>query len=150
MHLIVSSKKGISAHQLSRILEVQYKTAWFLAHRIREAMRSNDPDQFGLHGGMVEVNETYIGREPGSIVTRGGHHKLKVLALVGRETGRSRAVMVDSTKPTELAPIIFHKLAPEARLITDEASHFRRSPPSSPATPRSAIVAASTSPPTTP
>ncbi len=125
MHLIVSSKKGISSHQLSRILEVQYKTAWFLAHRIREAMRSNDPDQFGLGGGTVEVDETYIGREPGSIVTRGGHHKLKVLALVDRDTGRSRAVMVDSTKPTELAPILFHNLAREAQLMTDEATHYQ-------------------------
>jgi hypothetical protein len=51
----VSSKKGISAHQLSRVLEVQYKSAWFLAHRIREAMRSV--------GGAVEVDENYIGKK---------------------------------------------------------------------------------------
>jgi transposase-like protein len=57
VHLIISSKKGISSHQLSRVLEVQYKSAWFLAHRIREAMRSGDLSPFGsdvifprLHG----------------------------------------------------------------------------------------------------
>lgn len=52
MHLIVSSKKGISAHQLSRILEVTYKAAWFLGHRIREAMRSGDLAPFGGEGGI--------------------------------------------------------------------------------------------------
>jgi transposase-like protein len=62
VHLIVSSKKGISAHQLSRVLECQYKSAWFLAHRIREAMRSGDlATPFGSGGTAVEVDETYIG-----------------------------------------------------------------------------------------
>ena len=50
---------------LHRTLEITYKSAWFLAHRIREAMRSNDPGFFGEGGGVVEVDETYIGREPG-------------------------------------------------------------------------------------
>ena len=62
VHSIVSSKKGIGSHQLSRVLEVQYKSAWFLAHRIREAMRSGDLAQpFGFNGGAVKVDETYIG-----------------------------------------------------------------------------------------
>lgn len=66
VHLIASSKKGISAHQLGRILEVQYKTAWFLAHRIREAMRSGDlAAPFGSGGGAVEVDETYFGTKEG-------------------------------------------------------------------------------------
>ncbi len=63
-HLIVSSKKGISAHQLHRMLGVTYKTAWFMAHRIREAMISTDDTPMGGGGGMVEVDETYIGRVP--------------------------------------------------------------------------------------
>ena len=124
MYLIAGSKKGISSNQLHRTLGVTFKTAWFMSHRIREAMKSNDPGMFGEGGGMVEVDETYIGREPGTEVRRGGHHKLKVLALVDRETGRSRAVMVDSTKPSELAPIIFHNIAREAQLMTDEARHY--------------------------
>lgn len=53
VHLIVSSKKGVSAHQLCRVLEVQYKSAWFLAHRIREAMRSGDlAVPYGIGGGV--------------------------------------------------------------------------------------------------
>lgn len=58
VHLMVSSKKGISAHQLARVLEVQYKSAWFLAHRIREAMRSGDlATPYGSGGTAVEVDE---------------------------------------------------------------------------------------------
>lgn len=63
IHLMCSSKKGVSAHQLHRILEVQYKTAWFLAHRIREAMRLplEDQDIMGGPSTPVEMDETYVG-----------------------------------------------------------------------------------------
>lgn len=64
VHLLCSGKKGVSAHQLHRILEVQYNTAWFLAHRIREAMRSGELAPMGGAGGIVEADETFIGREP--------------------------------------------------------------------------------------
>lgn len=60
-HLMVSSKKGISAHQTHRMLGVTYKTAWFMCHRIREAMREVDPPAFGPGGGTVEADETFIG-----------------------------------------------------------------------------------------
>jgi transposase-like protein len=65
VYLLCCSKKGISARQLHRILEVQYKTAWFLAHRIREAMRSNEFAPMGGLGGSVEADETFIGRLAG-------------------------------------------------------------------------------------
>ena len=65
VYLMTSSKKGISSHQLHRALEITYKSAWFLGHRIREAMRSGDLAPFGQGGGFVEVNETYIGRDKG-------------------------------------------------------------------------------------
>ena len=63
VYLMTSSKKGVSAHQLHRTLEVTYKTAWFLAHRIREAMRSGDLTPFGSGGGIVEIDETVIGHD---------------------------------------------------------------------------------------
>jgi transposase-like protein len=87
-HLMVSSKKGISAHQLFRMLGFgSYRTAWFMAHRIREAMRSDDFTPFGSGGGTVEADETFIGREPGTQMKGGGiTHKMKVLALVDRDT----------------------------------------------------------------
>ena len=63
IHLLCSSKKGISSHQLHRILEVQYNTAWFMSHRIREAMRSGPLEApMGGNGGIVEVDETIYGR----------------------------------------------------------------------------------------
>ncbi len=89
MHLMVSSKKGVSAHQLHRTLEITYKSAWFLARRIREAMREGALAPFGAGGGDVEVDETYIDREPGVPAGRGGaDHKMKVLSVVDRNGPR--------------------------------------------------------------
>jgi len=122
--LMVSSKKGVSAHQLHRTLDVTYKTAWFLAHRIREAMRSGDLTPFGANGGAVEVDETFIGRVKGSEVRHGYQHKMKVLALVDRDTGRSRAMVVDTVTTAEIAPIVRDNVAREAQLMTDEARHY--------------------------
>jgi hypothetical protein len=68
VYLMTSSKKGVSAHQLHRMLEVTYKSPWFLSHRIREAMRSGDLSPLGNGGGIVEVDETFIGRIKGSIL----------------------------------------------------------------------------------
>lgn len=59
VHLICSSKKGISSKQLERMLGVTYKTAWFMSHRIREAMTTNPNGLMGAGGGTVEVDETY-------------------------------------------------------------------------------------------
>lgn len=63
-HLMAASKKGISAHQLHRMLGVTYKTAWFMAHRIREAMKEDvkSSGPLGGEGKTVEADETYIGK----------------------------------------------------------------------------------------
>ena len=108
-HLMASSKKGISAHQLHRSIGVTYKTAWFMFHRIREAMRNDHPAGFGSGGGIVEVDETFIGRDKskkpvGQKAGRGTAHKYKILALVDRDTGKSRMVVVDDLRPIPLAP----------------------------------------------
>ncbi len=79
-YLMTASKKGVSAHQLHRVLEITYKSAWFLAHRIREAMRSGDLAPFGSGGGIVKVDETFIGRVKGAPKRRAYHHKMKVSA----------------------------------------------------------------------
>lgn len=127
VHLMVSSKKGISAHQLSRVLEVQYKSAWFLAHRIREAMRSGDLAQpFGATGGAVEVDETYIGFKRDVPTRRGTAHKHGVVALVDRESGQSRWFKIDSATASQIHPIVLGNIAREARLMTDEAKMYRK------------------------
>lgn len=125
-YLMTSSKKGVSSHQLHRILEITYKSAWFLAHRIREAMRSGDLAPFGSSG-VVEADETFIGREPGTVVKGGGiQHKMKVLALVDRATGRSGAMVIDRVDTATIKPILLDNISQEARLITHESVIYRR------------------------
>ncbi|MBU2341715.1 MAG: IS1595 family transposase [Alphaproteobacteria bacterium] len=127
VHLMVSSKKGISAHQLHRVLEITYKSAWFLLHRIREAMRSGDLAQpFGSEGGAVEVDETYIGFKRGAPTRRGTAHKHGVVALVDRDTGQSRWFKIDSATANQIHPIVLNNIAREARLMTDEAKMYRK------------------------
>ena len=127
MHLMASSKKGVSAHQLHRTLEITYKSAWFLAHRIREAMRSGDLAPFGQGGGDVEVDETYIGVEPGAVVQPSGHtDKMKVLSLVDRSTGRARSFVMDDVNSKSVGEIVAANMANEARLLTDQATYYIR------------------------
>jgi transposase-like protein len=96
-HLMAASKKGVSAHQLHRMLGVTYKTAWFMEHRVREAMRDVSDDKLGGNGKIVEADETYVGGKP----RRGtdgkaskADRKTPVAVLVERG-GRARAVPVE-------------------------------------------------------
>ena len=125
---MMSSKKGISAKQLERTLEVTYKSAWFMAHRLREAMRQGALDvPFGSGGGAVESDETYTGREPNRKKAKGGAgHKMKVHTLVDRETGQARSVVLDKVSPHTIGPILRENLAKEARLMTDQAIYYRK------------------------
>jgi transposase-like protein len=123
-YLMAASKKGISAHQLHRTLEIAYKSAWFMAHRLREAMASGDLSPFGSTGGAVEVDETFIGRKKGKPVRHGYEHKHKVLSLVDRQTGRARSMVMDELTTKSVAPIVRANVAREARLMTDEAKHY--------------------------
>lgn len=127
--LIASSKKGISANQLHRTLGVTLKTAWFMGHRIREAMKSDGLEVFGRGGGTVEVDETFIGHDKtikpkGQKKGRGFAHKNKVLALVDRNSGQSRSMVVDNLQAATLLPILQANIASEARLMTDEARYY--------------------------
>jgi len=83
-HLMNSSKKGVSAHQLHRMLGITYKSAWFMAHRVREAMTRTPNAPVGNTGNPLEMDETYIGRDPSKKKGTGGHHKLKVVSVVGQ------------------------------------------------------------------
>lgn len=123
VHLIASSKKGISSHQLHRILEIQYKSAWFLAHRIREAMRDGKLAPLGGSGKVVESDETYIGRLAGQRAKGGVGTKNIVLTLVERG-GSARSFHIDSTSIADVAPILRANLRRESKLMTDEARHY--------------------------
>ena len=126
MYLIAGSKKGISSNQLARTLGLTVKTAWFLSHRIREAMREGGLAPFGADGGAVEVDETYIGRKKGMPVRGAYHHKMAVLGLVDRDSGKCRLFHVEKAAGSLIQPIVLANLAREARLMTDEATMYRK------------------------
>lgn len=126
VHLMMSSKKGISSHQLSRVLEVQWNSAWFLSHRIREAMRSGNLIPLGGEGGVVEVDETFIGQKKGEPKRRGGGaHKMAVLSLVHRESGQSRMFVIDKANSESIIPIVRANVDRETYILTDEAAYYR-------------------------
>ncbi len=123
-YLLMASKKGISKNQMSRMLGVSQKSAWFLRHRIREALKG-DNALLGSTGGPVEVDETFIGRKTGVKVATGYEHKRKVLALVDRSTGRARSMVVDKLTIGALLPILEANIAKEAHVMTDQAGYYR-------------------------
>ena len=124
IHLLASSKKGISAHQLHRNLGITYEAAWFMAHRLRYAM--NMGPLADLLDGIVEVDETYVGgRRRGKQGRPGGDsHKTPVVALVERKSGRVRAMPMPRVTEKNLRETISQHVKPSARLMTDELSSY--------------------------
>jgi len=127
IYLMCASKKGISSNQLHRTLGVTLKTAWFMSHRIRHAMADISSLKFGSGGGVVEVDETFIGTDSKKSKTaRGYAHKMKVVSLVDRETGRAKSIVVDDLTIATITPILEANVAKEAILHTDEAKHYTK------------------------
>ncbi len=125
VYLMCSSKKGVSARQIHRTLEVTYKTAWFLCRRIREAMRSGDLAPMGGPGSIVEIDETYIGRKQGAPKRRGTGHKNPVLTLVERG-GAARSFHIDRANKDEILPIVRANIARESHVMTDESNVYTK------------------------
>ena len=129
IHLICSSKKGISSNQLHRTLGITLKSAWFMAHRIRHAFGVTPGGMFGSGGGDVEIDETFIGRDPDARPTPKHANpswveKIKVVSLVDRQSGRARSFVVDTLSAEDLNPILSGNIASEARLLSDEAKRY--------------------------
>jgi hypothetical protein len=125
MYLIAGSKKGISSNQLHRTLGVTLKTAWFMSHRIREAMRSGDLLPMGGEGMTVEADETYLGQKKGVARPQGGfRHKYCIVSLVCRDTGEARSVFADKTTHESIAKIVRANVDRESRLFTDDHIHY--------------------------
>jgi len=129
--LMASSKKGFSAHQLSRTLNVTYKTAWFVAHRIREAMADHDPEPFGGKDKVVEVDETFIGPADYVFVNgkgwqqkRGTVSKRKIISLVERG-GRAKSVKVEDLTIKTIKKVLCNNVVLDSTLNTDEAQHYK-------------------------
>jgi len=126
LHLMTSSKKGVSSHQLSRELNISIQSAWFLSHRIREAM-TEDPES-GLLGGTVEVDETYVGGKPrkgtGKHKRGRGTKKAPVMVLVERD-GKAKTKRVDRVNAKELKGNIRAHVSKDAKIVTDDLSSYK-------------------------
>ena len=131
--LICSSKKGMSAHQVHRTLKITYKSAWFLCHRIREAMRAGNLGPLGGDGSIVEADETYFGKTDQPRVSprrkgrpynprgsRGPKDKRAIVALVERG-GNVRTFHVPVADKATVGKIVADNIARESRLHTDES-----------------------------
>ncbi|MEO9167205.1 MAG: IS1595 family transposase [Aestuariivirga sp.] len=125
LHLMCSSKKGISAHQMHRTLELTYKTAWFLCHRIRFAMQATAAEPMGGAGKIVEVDETFYGKFD-DIPHRQKRRETKnvVLTLVERG-GQARSFHVAGHRRSDVEGVMMENIKPETNLMTDEALHYR-------------------------
>lgn len=131
VYLMAASKKGFSAHQLHRTLEVTYKTAWFMAHRIREAMRDLFPEEMGGSGKFVEADETVIGGKERN--KRKSRRNPKNIGAVGKEIafslvergGKVRSFHVPAVNAKTLKPILKAHVNKGSFLMTDDAGQYR-------------------------
>lgn len=120
IHLLCASKKGMSAHQLHRMLGITYKSAWFMAHRIRHAM-SQEPLSSKLSG-TIEVDETYVGgKRRGSKRGRPGvdSHKAPVVSLIQRQ-GKVRSFHMPRVTGENLKQVIRENVSTESTVMTDD------------------------------
>ena|ERR1051325_2587454 len=127
IHLLASSKKGMSAHQLHRNLGVSYKGAWFMAHRLRYAMAQGPLTE--LMKGTVEIDETYVGARKKRGTGKGrpslDSHKTPVVALVERGTGRVRAFPMMRVTARTLGKAVDSMTAHNSTMMTDEFSAYK-------------------------
>lgn len=125
VHLMSASKKGISAKQIERMLGVSYKTAWFMCHRIREAMTvSPTADKMGGPDTIVEADETYWGNLYKA--RAGAGHKMKVVSLVERESGQKRSFHVANVTSDTVEAVLKSQVHAETHLMTDESYVYKR------------------------
>jgi transposase-like protein len=124
VHLMCASKKAVSSHQIHRMLGVTYKSAWFMTHRIREAMKPEGTGLMGTNGGTVEADETYWGTSKAKAKgARGYAHKMKVVSLVERG-GEKRSIVVKEVNIKSMTQLLEANICKSANLMTDEHSAY--------------------------
>ncbi len=123
IYLMCSSKKGISANQIHRMLEITYKSAWFMCHRIRYAMEQNS---FKKMQGTIEVDETYVGGKSRRIGNKTGfENKTPVVSLVQRN-GEVRSFVVETVSSATLKKVLTENMSKQAKLMTDELRAYKK------------------------
>jgi len=122
-YLLASSKKGISAHQMHRILGVTYKTAWFMMHRVREAMKPVNPEPLGGPDRTVEVDQTFVGGKKGNRVSRKVAKRKVVLSLVERG-GSVRSFSIAKVHGDTIRDAIVTNIDRNSHLMSDDARFY--------------------------
>lgn len=122
-HLLCASKKGMSAHEIHRLLGVTYKTAWFMCHRIREAM-NQDVGPIGGGGSVVEADETFVGGKAQNRAWGAIPKKHVVVTLVERN-GYAKSFHVANVTSATLKPLVLGNVDRASTLMTDEARFYR-------------------------
>jgi transposase-like protein len=132
IHLICSSKKGISSNQLHRTLGITLKSAWFLSHRIREAMRDDNAGPLGGQNKVVEMDTTFVGGKEGNKHAnkrhrqgRGPINKEAAFSLIGRD-GRVRSFHLPEVSAKTLKPILKAQIDGRSYLMTDDDSVYKK------------------------
>lgn len=127
-YLLCSSKKGMSSHQLHRMLGVTYKTAWFMTHRIREAMRPGedgyDSGPLGGEGKTVEADETFVGGKKKNKISKPEPKKQVVMSLVERG-GNVRSFHIANTSHKSIKPVLYTQIDRASKLMTDRAQFYK-------------------------
>jgi transposase-like protein len=128
LFLLTASKKGVSAHQVHRSLGISYKSAWFMMHRLREALRNGGLAPMGGAGEIVEIDETVIGKLEGApkhTYQGYGQQWRKVVMTLVTRGGSARSFHIDGTTAGTMLPILRANLQAETFVMTDEASWYR-------------------------
>jgi transposase-like protein len=126
LFMMTASKKGVSAHQIHRSLGISYKSAWFMCHRLREAMRpANYPEPLGGKFKIVEVDETFVGGKAGNRKSRKVRIKQPVVALVQRG-GDVRSFPVRKVNSRHLNALLRKQVSKKSYLMTDESNIYSK------------------------
>jgi len=126
IHLMCASKKGISTRQIQRMLQCSMKTAWFLGHRIREAMApAPDAGPIGGEGKVVEADETFLTNSPKTRKRPGYQHKVAVLSLVERGGPQRSIVLKNAPNRPEIRKALHEHVDPRSVLHTDGAQYYK-------------------------
>ncbi len=128
-HMFNSGKNGVSAHEIHRTLGVTYKTAWFMMHRLREAMRDLKPTPMGGSGKSVQADETYYGNtsKRAKYYRKGHSQKASIVALVEKPSGRTRAIhMTGGVSAPDIRDLLVTNVRRKSELHTDESKLYTR------------------------
>jgi transposase-like protein len=122
-YLMNASKKGMSAHQMHRMLGITYKTAWFMCHRIREAMKDTSTEPMGGAGESVQADETYYGNtsKRAKGYKKGHSHKASVVGLIAPKTGKVRVFHVETANIQTVRDLLVANVHADSELHTDES-----------------------------